>query len=42
MAIDHITQTWLGIDFSGDHLMWRPDRKNSNIYIAEVRAAHVR
>jgi hypothetical protein len=28
-------QTWLGIDFSGNHLMWHPNRR-SNVYIAEV------
>ncbi len=36
MGVDEITQTWLGIDFSGNHLMWRPNRR-SNVYIAEVR-----
>src|SRR5262245_10690037 len=27
---------WLGIDFSGDHLMWRPN-KRTNVWIADVR-----
>jgi hypothetical protein len=36
MGVDGITHTWLGIDFSGNHLMWRLNRK-SNVYIAEVR-----
>jgi hypothetical protein len=34
MSVDD-KQVWLGIDFSGDHNMWRP-RRRSNIYIAEV------
>jgi predicted nuclease with RNAse H fold len=29
-------KTWLGIDFSGNHRMWRTKNKSSNIYIAEV------
>jgi hypothetical protein len=35
MGVEGIRQTWLGIDFSGNHLMWRPSR-GSNVYIAEV------
>ena len=27
---------WLGIDFSGDHRMWRPGRAKSNVWIAEL------
>ena len=27
---------WLGIDFSGDHLMWRPRCGRSNVWIARV------
>jgi hypothetical protein len=28
---------WLGIDFSGNHLMWRPACSRSNVWIADVR-----
>lgn len=35
MSVEEIRQAWLGIDFSGNHDMWRPSRR-SNIYIAEV------
>jgi len=35
MTIEEIKQAWLGIDFSGNHLMWRANRK-SNVYVAEV------
>ncbi|MBE0672582.1 MAG: DUF429 domain-containing protein [Anaerolineales bacterium] len=28
---------FLGIDFSGNHLMWRPGRRRSNVWIADVR-----
>lgn len=27
---------WLGIDFSGNHLMWRPGCRRSNVWIAEA------
>jgi hypothetical protein len=29
---------WLGIDFSGNHRMWRPKKQRGNIYIAEVHS----
>jgi hypothetical protein len=29
---------WLGIDFSGNHLMWRPACTTSNVWLADVRA----
>jgi hypothetical protein len=29
---------WLGIDFSGNHLQWRPRCRTSNVWIAEVRS----
>jgi len=28
---------WLGIDFSGNHRMWRPGCSRSNVWIADVR-----
>lgn len=28
---------WLGIDFSGNHLKWRPGCKTSNVWVADVR-----
>jgi len=28
---------WLGIDFSGNHLMWRAGCTRSNVWIADVR-----
>ena len=28
---------YLGIDFSGDHLMWRPTTTRSNVRIANMR-----
>jgi hypothetical protein len=28
---------WLGIDFSGNHLKWRPGCGTSNVWIADVR-----
>ena len=31
-------QVWLGIDFSGDHKMWRPNERQSNIHIARVHS----
>jgi hypothetical protein len=37
MRVEEIRQTWLGIDFSWDHRMWRPKNRRSNVYIAEVR-----
>jgi len=30
---------WLGIDFSGNHRMWRSSERRSNIYVAEVHGA---
>lgn len=27
---------WIGIDFSGNHLEWRPGRRKSNVWIAEL------
>jgi hypothetical protein len=30
--------TYLGIDFSGNHLMWRPRVTRSNVWIAEVKS----
>jgi len=35
MSVEEIKEVWLGIDFSGDHSMWRANR-SSNVYIAEV------
>jgi hypothetical protein len=35
MGVQEIRQTFLGIDFSGNHLKWRTDR-TSNVYIAKV------
>ena len=34
-------ERWLGIDFSGNHEMWKPRRK-SNIFVADVRAGNGR
>jgi hypothetical protein len=31
--------TWIGIDFSGNHLMWRPRCRRSNVWIARVNDA---
>src|SRR5437899_2547466 len=31
-----LTETWIGIDFSGDHLSWRPGNKHGNVWIAVV------
>jgi hypothetical protein len=28
---------WLGIDFSGDHHMWREEERRSNVWVATVR-----
>jgi hypothetical protein len=28
---------WLGIDFSGNHLKWRPNCTTSNVWVADVR-----
>src|SRR5262252_834104 len=30
-------ERWLGIDFSGDHRMWKAGCRNSNVWIAKVR-----
>lgn len=30
---------FLGIDFSGNHLMWRPGCSRSNVWISDVRRA---
>lgn len=30
-------ERWIGIDFSGNHLMWRPGCTRSNVRIADVR-----
>jgi len=27
---------WLGIDFSGNHKMWRPRCRSSNVWIARI------
>ncbi len=35
-------KTWLGIDFSGDHLKWRPGCTKSNVWIATVQDADPR
>jgi len=35
-----IVARWLGIDFSGNHLMWRPGCTGSNVWIADVRRGH--
>jgi len=33
-----VTGRWLGIDFSGNHLMWRNGCTRSNVWIAELHA----
>jgi len=38
MVTNKTEQFWLGIDFSGDYQKWRPNARESNIYIATVRA----
>ena len=36
-SLDHLTERWLGIDFSGNHEMWKPRCGTSNVWIADVR-----
>jgi hypothetical protein len=38
MVTNKSEQFWLGIDFSGDYKKWRANERESNIYIATVRA----
>ena len=30
---------WLGIDFSGNHKMWRAENRRGNVWIAEITDA---
>ncbi len=33
-----VVERWLGVDFSGNHLKWRPGCTTSNVWVADVRS----